>query len=242
MKLHFAPKHDLVTVAEDILVFKYLVKSLAKSFGVRASFMAKPLTGDAGNGMHVHASLLNEAGQNLFHDEQDKEHRLLHQCLAGILANMRASTLILAPHMNSYRRLVPSSHAPTKICWGDDNRTASIRIPASSAQARRLEYRSAGADGNPYLLLAVLASSIAHGIAEMMSPPPPVKGNAYEQDFDDLPSEMGEAMRLFAASEEMKQALGETLHAYYLATKRQEWARMADYVSDFEYHSLSQNI
>lgn len=241
-EITFAPKHDLVTVAEDILVFKYLVKSLAKSFGVRASFMAKPLTGDAGNGMHVHASLLNEAGQNLFHDEQDKEHRLLHQCLAGILANMRASTLILAPHMNSYRRLVPSSHAPTKICWGDDNRTASIRIPASSAQARRLEYRSAGADGNPYLLLAVLASSIAHGIAEEMSPPPPVKGNAYEQDFDDLPSEMGEAMRLFAASEEMKQALGETLHAYYLATKRQEWARMADYVSDFEYHSLSQNI
>ena len=93
-EITFSPKHDLVTVAEDILVFKYLVKSLAKSFGVRASFMAKPLTGDAGNGMHVHASLLNEAGQNLFHDEQDKEHRLLHQCLAGILANMRASTLI----------------------------------------------------------------------------------------------------------------------------------------------------
>lgn len=241
-EITFAPKHDLIAVAEDILVFKYLVKSLAKSFGVRASFMAKPLTGDAGNGMHVHASLLNDEGHNLFHDDKDKDHKLLHQCVAGIMTHMRASTLILAPHMNSYRRLVPSSHAPTKICWGDDNRTASLRIPASTAKARRLEYRSAGADGNPYLLLAILASSMAHGMTKEMVPPPPVSGNAYGQDFEDLPSEMGEAMRLFANSESMKQALGETLHSYYLATKRQEWARMADYVSDFEYHSLSQNI
>ena len=241
-EITFAPKADLLAVAEDILVFKYLVKSLAKSFGLRASFMAKPLTGDAGNGMHVHASLLDEAGENIFADDRKTAPAKLHQCVAAILADMRASSLILAPHMNSYRRLVPSSHAPTKICWGDDNRTASIRIPASSAKARRLEYRSAGADANPYLLLAVLASSMARGMAEALEVPPAMIGNAYEQDFEDLPSEMGEAMRLFAQSDLMKQALGETLHAYYLATKRQEWARMADYVSEFEYHSLSQNI
>ena len=155
---------------------------------------------------------------------------------------MKASTLILAPHMNSYRRLVPSSHAPTKICWGDDNRSASVRIPASSPQARRLEYRSAGADCQPYLLLAILAYSMAEGIDGALSAPEPVIGNAYDHDYDSLPVEMSEAMQIYATSTAMQQALGEPLYSYYLATKRQEWTRFAEHVSDFEYHSLSHNI
>ena len=241
-EITFAPKNDLVTLADDILIFKYLIKGLAKSYGIRASFMAKPLMGEAGNGLHVHASLVDKAGQNLFHDDSDTGTKTLHQAVAGILQFMKASTLILAPHMNSYRRLVPSSHAPTKICWGDDNRSASVRIPASSPQARRLEYRSAGADCQPYLLLAILAYSMAEGIDGALSAPEPVMGNAYDHDYDSLPVEMSEAMQIYATSRAIQQALGEPLYSYYLATKRQEWTRFAEHVSDFEYHSLSHNI
>lgn len=241
-EITFQPKSDLVTLAEDILVFKYMVKGLAKSHGIRASFMAKPLSDEAGNGMHVHASLLNKAGDNLFHDDTSDGAKNLGQAVAGIITSMRDSTLILAPNSNSYRRLVPSSHAPTKICWGMDNRTASIRIPASPAIARRLEYRSAGADCNPYLLLAVIAAGIAKGFDEALVPPPAITGNAYEQEIDELPCEMGVALGYFAESDAMRSALGAALHSYFIGTKRQEWHCFAQQVSRFEFDSLSNNI
>ena len=241
-EITFAPKEDLVRLADDILIFKYLIKGLAKAHGIRASFMAKPLQGEAGNGLHVHASLIDETGQNLFHDEMADGAKLLHHAVAGILRYMNASCLILAPYMNSYRRLVPSSHAPTKICWGVDNRSASVRIPASEPAQRRLEYRSAGADCQPYLLLAILAYAMAEGIARGFDAPEPVTGNAYDHDYDALPAEMSEAMRHYEGSEAMRQALGETLHSYYLATKLQEWTAFAEHVSAFEYDSLSHAI
>lgn len=241
-EISFQPKTALITIAEDILIFKYMVKGLAKARGIRASFMAKPLSDEAGCGLHVHASLLDRAGQNLFHDEDAAGGLRLAQAVAGILQMMQESTLILAPNSNSYRRLVPSSHAPTKICWGHDNRTASLRIPASSPAARRLEYRSAGADCNPYLLLAVMAGAMAQGFDEALVPPAAISGNAYEQEIDDLPSEMGAAIGYFAASEAMKTLLGAPLHSYYLGTKRQEWQRFASHVSRFEFDSLSNNL
>ena len=241
-EITFAPKNDLLCLADDILIFKYLVKGLAKARAIRASFMAKPLTGQAGNGMHIHASLLNQAGDNLFHDDDAAGAMRLSQAVAGIMQVMRDTTLILAPHINSYRRLVPASHAPTKICWGMDNRTAAIRIPASPPAARRLEYRSAGADCNPYLLFAILAGSMARGFDEALAPPPPITGNAYEQDIDDLPYEMGEALALFHNSEAVRTLLGPVLQSYYSGTKQQEWRCFAEHVSAFEFASLSNNL
>ena len=241
-EITFQPKSDLITLAEDILIFKYMVKGLAKSHGIRASFMAKPLSNEAGNGMHVHASLLNGKGENLFHDDEADGAKRLQQAVAGIMASMRDSTLILAPNSNSYRRLVPSSHAPTKICWGMDNRTASIRIPASPAVARRLEYRSAGADANPYLLLAVMAAGMAQGFDEALVPPPAITGNAYDQEIDELPCEMSVALEYFSKSDEMAHVLGDALHSYFIGTKRQEWHCFAEQVSRFEFDSLSNNI
>ena len=241
-EITFQPKEDLVCLAEDILIFKYLVKGLAKSHGIRASFMAKPISGEAGNGLHVHASLLDQSGANLFHDDDAAGALRLSQAVAGILQVMKESTLILAPNTNSYRRLVPSSHAPTKICWGMDNRTASVRIPASSPSARRLEYRSAGADCNPYLLLGIMAGAIAKGFDEALIPPQAITGNAYDQDIDDLPCEMGVSLTLFQQSEAMIEMLGAALHAYFVGTKQQEWQCFAEQVSRFEFDSLSNNL
>ena len=117
-----------------------------------------------------------------------------------------------------------------------------MRIPASDAGARRLEYRSAGADANPYFLLAVLAAGIAQGLADQMQAPQEVSGNAYDQDFADLPCEMGVAMALFAQSERMKQIFGPTIHSLFLGTKGQEWERFAQHVSAFEFESFANNL
>ena len=241
-EITFQPKDDLICLAEDILIFKYMVKGLAKSHAIRASFMAKPVSGEAGCGLHVHASLLDDTGVNLFHDDDAAGALRLSQAVAGIMEVMEDSTLILAPNTNSYRRLVPASHAPTKICWGMDNRTASIRIPASSPSARRLEYRSAGADCNPYLLLGIMAGAMARGFDEALVPPQPITGNAYEQDIEDLPCEMGASLALFRASDLMKNLLGDALHSYFIGTKQQEWQCFAEQVSRFEFDSLSNNL
>ena len=240
----FQPKTDLAILAEDILVFKYMVKAMAKSLGIKASFMAKPLTGEAGNGMHVHASLLDSnTKQNLFDEEADeKGGAYLRYAVAGLLSSMQEASLIFAPQLNSYRRLVPSAHAPIQICWGYDNRTAAIRIPDGAAKARRLELRNAGADANPYLLLLMMNRYIRTGLADKIEAPEPMVGNAYEQDFDRLAGDMAQAINLMANSQSLMAILGHALHRAYLDTKRQDYQRFYEHVPLFEFETLSEQL
>ena len=240
----FQPKTDLAVMAEDILVFKYMVKAMAKSLGIKASFMAKPMTGEAGNGMHIHASLIDtQTGTNLFDEDAHKDGAAhLGFAVSGLLSVMQEASLIFAPHLNSYRRLVPSAHAPIQICWGYDNRTAAIRIPAGPARARRLEMRNAGADANPYLLLMMIAAQIRSGLLEKGAPPEAMSGNAYEQDYDRLATDMASAIALMAASDKMKSLLGADLHKAYCDTKRQDYQRFFDHVPPFEFETLSEQL
>ena len=240
----FQPKTDLVVMAEDILIFKYMVKAMAKSLGIKASFMAKPMTGEAGNGMHIHASVMDQkTGVNLFDEEADKAGEAhLRFAVCGLLSVMQEASLIFAPHVNSYRRLVPSAHAPIQICWGYDNRTAAIRVPDGPAKARRLELRNAGADANPYLLLMMIDGQIRSGLQEMIEPPTPISGNAYEQDHDRLAADMTSAMALMTASDTLKRLLGADLHKAYSDTKRQDYQRFFDHVPPFEFETLSEQL
>ena len=241
----FQPKTDLCTLAEDILLFKYMVKAMAKSLGIKASFMAKPMTGEAGNGMHIHASLLDdESGLNLFDEEADKAGAAtLHFAIGGLLSVMQEASLLFAPHMNSYRRLVPSAHAPIQICWGIDNRTAAIRIPDGPSKARRLEMRNAGADANPYLLLMMLAYSMRQGIADKTEPPAPITGNAYEKDdLQRMAGDMASAIALMAGSHILSEMLGQSLHKAYCDTKRQDYQAFMDHVPPFEFETLSEQL
>ena len=240
----FQPKTDLAVMAEDILVFKYMVKAMAKSLGIKASFMAKPMTGEAGNGMHIHASLIDtQTGTNLFDEDAHKDGAAhLGFAVSGLLSVMQEASLIFAPQLNSYRRLVPSAHAPIQICWGYDNRTAAIRIPAGPARARRLEIRNAGADANPYLLLMMIAAQIRSGVSDKTEPPAPMSGNAYEQDYDRLATDMASAIALMAASDKMKSLLGADLHKAYCDTKRQDYQRFFDHVPPFEFETLSEQL
>ena len=132
---------DALRAADDTWAFKSLIKGLARQHGFAASFMAKPFADDAGNGMHLHFSVLDGEGRNIFDDGGEAGTDLLRAGVAGCVAAMPASTLIFAPHANSYTRLVPGAHAPTGACWAYENRTAAIRIPGGPPAARRIEHR-----------------------------------------------------------------------------------------------------
>ncbi len=173
---------DALRAADDAWLFKMLVKGLARRHGFAASFMAKPYPEYSGSGLHTHFSLVDNDGRNVFDSGGPKGTAVLRQAVAGCLNAMADSTLLFAPHQNSYERLVPGKHAPTAVCWGYENRTAAIRIPAGNPAARRIEHRVAGGDVNPYLMLAGILGAALDGIENEMEPPSPIVGNAYAME------------------------------------------------------------
>ncbi len=225
---------DPVAVADNAVFFKRIVKGVAKKQGVAASFMPKPYLDQAGSGLHVHFSLLDGAGNNVFDDGSAAGSDILRHAVAGLLKLMPASMLVFAPHLNSYRRLTPDSHAPTGIGWGYENRTSAIRIPGGNPKARRIEHRVAGADANPYLLLAALLAGVLEGLQNRQMPPAPTTGNAYAAKLPQLPADWGAAIAAFAAEPALAAHLNPQFCAVYGAMKQQEHSRFAARMSDFE--------
>ncbi|WP_299190902.1 glutamine synthetase family protein [uncultured Litoreibacter sp.] len=218
---------DAMRAADDAWLFKHMAKGLARKHGHIASFMAKPYADDAGNGLHVHFSVVDASGTNIFDDGGSGGTAILKHAVAGGLQAMKASTLIFAPHANSYTRLVKGSHAPTAICWGYENRTASIRIPGGPPQARRIEHRVAGGDTNPYLMLAAILGAAMNGIEDAAAPPTAIKGNAYAQDLPQLAGDWASAIDLFAASKDVARIFTPLLIDNLTRTKRQELRKYA---------------
>lgn len=217
---------DALKAADDAWFFKLLVQGLARKHGMAGTFMAKPFTEDAGNGMHTHVSLLDANGSNVFSDGSATGTPLLENAVAGCLTALQDLTLIFAPHANSYARMVPGAHAPTGICWGHDNRTVAVRIPGGDPAAKRVEHRLAGGDVNPYLSLAAILGSMLIGIEETLTPPTPVSGNAYDQDLDQAHEDWGKAIDAFEQSGTVAKIFDPKLISYFSATKRQEIQRM----------------
>jgi len=213
---------DALKAADDAWLFKLLVRGLARNHGFAASFMAKPYPEHSGNGMHVHFSLLDRDGRNIFDDGGADGTAALGHAVAGCLAALSPSALILAPHGNSYDRLVPSAHAPTGICWAYENRTAAIRVPAGAPKARRIEHRVAGGDINPYLMLAVVLGAALDGIERGAEPPAPVTGNAYAADLPQIPTDWAAAIAAFRDSEVVARLLPRQLIRNLVLTKEQE--------------------
>ena len=213
---------DALRAADDAWLFKMLVRGLARKHDMAASFMAKPYEEHAGNGMHVHFSIIDKDGNNLFANGTHEGTPLLRQAIAGCLNGIHDLALIFAPHGNSYDRLMPESYAPTGVCWAYENRTASIRVPGGSVNARRIEHRVAGGDVNPYLFLAAVLGSALVGIEDAMTPPPPISGNAYEQDLPQIPATWVEAIDAFENSALVKRIFPNELVRNLVLTKRQE--------------------
>jgi glutamine synthetase len=214
---------DALRAADDAWLFKLLVKGLARRHGFAASFMAKPYPEYSGSGLHTHFSLIDEAGRNVFDSGGPKGTAMLKQAVAGCLNAMRDSSLIFAPHQNSYERLVPGKHAPTAIAWGYENRTAAIRIPAGNPSARRIEHRVAGGDVNPYLMLAAILGAALDGIENQMEPPSPIVGNAYAvEGLDEIPTSWEAAIDALEQSAIVPRFIHPELIKNLVSTKRQE--------------------
>ena len=224
---------DALRAADDAWLFKMLVKGLARRHGFAASFMAKPYLEYSGSGLHTHFSVLDKSGDNIFDSGGTKGSAMMRNAIAGCLASMRDSALILAPHENSFERLVPGKHAPTAISWGYENRTAAIRVPAGNPSARRIEHRVAGADVNPYLMLATILGAALIGIEDGLEPPSPITGNAYAMDdLPQIPSTWEDAIEAFETSAIMPRILPKELIRNLVLTKKQELHYIAELTAE----------
>lgn len=226
---------DALKAADDAVLFKRLVRGIARKHGLAATFMAKPYGERAGSGFHVHMSMQNEAGENLFDNGGEEGSPLMLNAVAGLMATMQENTLVFAPHENSYRRLLPGAHAPTSIAWGYENRTAAIRIPGGNHKARRIEHRVAGADTNPYLVLASILGGALIGIENGMEPEAPISGDAYSMKLEHLPLDWATSIQAFRRGAYVQQIYSKRLQTMLVESKMQELKRFARQVTDFEY-------
>lgn len=209
------------------LQLKRLVKAIAAEQGMEATFMPRPFLDEAGSGMHIHVSLLDEQGNNVFVDETK-----LVNAVAGALQRSGEFTLLAAPHANSYRRLRREGFAPVSQTWGYNNRTVAVRIPTGEP---RIEYRVAGADANPYLLVAATVAAMMEGIETDLTAPPAITGNAYDEDAPLLPLSWEKALDTFGQSKWCKSALGTEFCRFYEVVKAAELREFQRTITPLEY-------
>lgn len=226
---------DAVLAADQALLLKRAIRGVARQHAKLATFMAKPFGNLGGNGMHMHCSLQDEQGVNVFDNDSDMGSALLRQAIAGCMHTLPDIMLLLAPTKNSYRRFQPGMHAPMAPCWGYENRTVALRVPAGPRSAMRLEHRVAGADAQPHLAMAAVLSGMLYGIENELEAPAPIQGNAWEQIDPSLPRHWPDALARFQRSDFVAQYLGERFQTVYGLIKQQEMDEFDRHVTPLEY-------
>ena len=208
MEIVLRHRSDVLKACDEGIMLKRLIKATAEKHGMAATFMAKPYAQWTGSGMHIHVSLGDEQGNNLFAAEDPMQNELLLHAIGGLKAAMAESMLIFAPNANSYRRFRRNSYAPVSASWGINNRTVSIRIPAGAANACHIEHRPSGADANPYLVMAAILAGMHYGITEKADPGNPVVGNGYEKRAKYIPGNWFDAIDAFWRASILKEYFG----------------------------------
>ena len=236
-EINFNHRADALMAADDAMFFKRAVKGIARKHGMAACFMAKPYGQQSGSGFHIHFSLLDRDGRNVFDNGGDEGSETMRHAVGGMLAAMAESTLVFAPHYNSYRRLRPNSYAPTAVAWGYENRMVAIRIPGGDTKARRIEHRVAGADANPYLAMAAVLGAALAGIRQKLSPAEPRISHAHGDDLDKLPRDWHSAIDAFETGRHVAEIFPDVLRSALVACKRQELEAFAGIISPFEYRT-----
>ncbi|TKT77613.1 glutamine synthetase family protein [Aquamicrobium sp. LC103] len=237
LTLHY--RKDVLRAADDLVMLKRLVRAQARRHGVAACFMAKPIERYAGSGMHLHVSLQDGKGGNVFSEEKEGAWNpaLLH-ALGGLAETMAESMLVFAPHANSWRRFVSQSYAPVAPTWGVNNRSVALRVPAGDVRSRRIEHRPSGVDANPYLVAATVLAGISKGLDEELDPGPETTGNGYEAVATSeraMPGHWLAAIDAAEGSAFLKAALGEDMHRTFCAIKRAEYLRVARTIGELDY-------
>jgi glutamine synthetase len=232
---------DALRVADSATLFKRTIKQVARKHGLTATFMAKPYGHWAGSGMHVHMSVLDRAGKNIFIGTEERGADVLYHALGGVIQAMPDTMLTLAPHANSYRRFAPGVHAPTYGDWGHDNRLAAMRVITADPPASRIEHRVAGADCNPYLAFASFLGSALAGIENKTDPGPETFGDKRSPQAPKLPIAWSGAVEKFAASKHIAGIFGADFQKFFAACKRQEISEFRRRISDVEYDAYLKN-
>jgi glutamine synthetase len=233
---------DPLALADQVFLLKRTIREAALGHDIYATFMAKPIAQEPGSAMHVHQSVLDIAtGRNLFTDAEGRPSRDFFHFIGGQQRYLPAVTCMLAPYVNSYRRLVKGASAPVNVAWGYDNRTTGLRIPPSSAANRRVENRVPSSDANPYLALAASLACGYFGLTEAVAPSEPVSGSARSEEFD-LPVGLLEAVGVFEETEELEEAFSRGFISTFAAVKRAEFATFMRVISPWEREFLLLNV
>jgi glutamine synthetase len=234
---------DALHTADNLITFRQVVKTIAARHGMHATFMAKPLHGENGSGMHVNQSLAR-GEENAFLDESDdlQLSAEAYAYIAGILEHLPAITAVANPTVNSYKRLLPGYEAPVYIAWSPGNRSAAIRVPAKRGRSTRIELRTPDPTANPYLALACMLAAGLDGIRRGLQPAAPVNRNIYDLTEEEsagfgirgLPHDLSHALDELERSEVMRAALGDHIFTEYIRLKRGEWAEYNEQVHQWE--------
>jgi len=233
-EINFNHHDDTLRAADETCLFKRIVIEVAKSHGFCASFIAKPLLEQAGNGLHMHISVVDSKGDNIFADEEHANPRL-HHAIAGLLETMPAAMSFWAPNINSYRRYRGGiSCAPVSLTWGEENRTVAFRVPLAKNGAWRVENRVPGADANPYLAMAVTLAGMLHGIDGGLDPGPATTEAVTGRD-ENLPLNMAAALAATRASDAMAAILGTEFIDLFCRHRAAESAAFDNYIGAREY-------
>ncbi len=232
---------NVLDACDDALALKRLVRVVAEKHDMHATFMAKPYEEHAGSGMHIHISILDSRQRNVLADDNGEDSALMKRALAGMIDLMPASMALLAPNVNSYRRFQPGMYVPTQASWGHNNRTVALRIPCGDRNNHRVEYRVAGADANPYLVMAAILAGILHGLDNTLPLPARVEGNGLEQEGLPFPIRQSDALSAFADHQALRERLGERFSRVWLACKNDELAQFERLITDTEIDWMLKN-
>ena len=245
---------DALSMADNVMTFRLVVREAAASQGVYATFMPKPLEGVQGSGMHTHMSLF-EGDENAFYEGGDplKLSKIARAFIAGLLVHGREITAITNPTVNSYKRLIPGFEAPVYVAWARNNRTALVRIPitkSGKAASTRIEYRAPDPAANPYLAFSVMLAAGLKGIEQGYELPSEASSNVFELTDEEraaegiiqLPQSLSDALDAMAKSELVAEALGEHIFEWFLRNKRQEWIGYKTQVTQFELDRYLRNL
>ncbi|NBC33818.1 MAG: glutamine synthetase [Alphaproteobacteria bacterium] len=233
---------DALELADQVLLFKRTVREAALRHKVYATFMAKPMQFEPGSAMHLHQSVVDrETGKNLFAHEDGSDTPLFLSFIAGLQKFVPAAMPLFAPNVNSYRRLDPKSDAPINVHWGRDNRTTGFRVPVSHPEARRVENRIAGADANPYLMIAGSLACGYLGMVQGLEPSSPVTGSAKRLAFT-LPRHLYDSLNKFSSSRPLRSVFGEKFMDAVWFVKLAEYDAYQRVISSWERENLLLNV
>lgn len=225
---------DAMRAADEAVQWKRLVRGVAAKHELLATFMAKPFSGRAGSGLHIHASLDDDSGRNMFASEDPRGTPVMRHAIGGLLATLEESIGVFAPNANSYRRFQALSYAPVSRTWGVNNRSVAVRVPTGAPETRHLEHRVAGADANPYLAIAAVLAGIHKGVVECLDPGPAIEGNGYEAMCTRLPDDWPAALRRLRESQFIATYFGARFLDIYHTIKTNECRRFSSRVTELD--------